>query len=97
MELQKLSEQCQFGAFFNKALRDRFVCGLSSLVIQTKLLSEAKLTLKKALDIALSMEMASEEAKRLSGNGPERDNSCTKCLLNVFFVENRIIWLILFS
>ncbi|XP_028418795.1 uncharacterized protein K02A2.6-like [Dendronephthya gigantea] len=82
--LRKLSEHCEFGAFLNDALRDRFVCGLSSLVIQRKLLSEADLTLKKALDVALSMEMAAEEAKRLAGDGPERDHGCNKMSIECF-------------
>ena len=81
---QKLSEHSEFGAFLNDALRDRFVCGLSSLVIQRKLLSEADLTLKKALDIALSMEMAAEEAKKLAGDGAERDNGCNKMSIECF-------------
>ena len=62
-ELRKLSEHCQFQNFLNDALRDRFVCGLSSFVIQRKLLSEVDLALKKASNIALSMEMAEKEAK----------------------------------
>ena len=65
-ELRKLSEHCQFQNVLNDALRDRFVCGLSSVAVQRNLLSEAELTLKKASDIALSMEMAKKEAKNLS-------------------------------
>lgn len=60
-----MSEHCQFQNVLNDALRDRFVCGLSSVAIQRKLLSEAYLTLKKASDFALSMEMAEKEAKKV--------------------------------
>jgi len=39
-ELKQLTEFCEFGNFLNDALRDRFVCGLSSTTIQKRLLSE---------------------------------------------------------
>lgn len=64
-ELRKLSEHCNFEAFLNDALRDRFVCGLTSTATQRKLLSEADLTLKKAMDIAVSMELADCESRKL--------------------------------
>ena len=38
-ELRKLSEHCDFGEFLNQALRDRLVCGLSSVATQRKLLA----------------------------------------------------------
>ena len=54
-----------------------------SVAIQRKLLSEAELTLKKASDIALSMEMAEKEAKKLSSEITEKANmisiQCFRC------------------
>ena len=38
------------------------VCGLKNTVAQKRLLAEAKLELNKALEIALSMEMAEKQA-----------------------------------
>ncbi|XP_021348220.1 uncharacterized protein LOC110447094 [Mizuhopecten yessoensis] len=64
-EHRKLSEHCNFEAFLNDALQDRFVCGLASTATQRILLSEAELTLKKAVDIAVSMEMADCESRKL--------------------------------
>ncbi|XP_069133160.1 uncharacterized protein [Argopecten irradians] len=64
-ELRKLSEHCNFEGFLNDALRDRFVCGLTSAATQRKLLSEADLTLKRAMDIAVSMELADCESRKL--------------------------------
>jgi len=40
-----------------EALRDRFVCGLRSEVIQWRLLTEEKLTLQKAYNLACSVEL----------------------------------------
>ena len=88
--LRKLSENCDFGAFLNDAIRDRLVCGLSSQSIQKKLLSEADLTLVKAVEIAVSMELAAKETVKLK-NGPEVEvkhntnklsdsrNACFRC------------------
>ena len=62
-ELRKLAAPCDFGAYLNDALRDRFVCGLCST--QKRLLSEADLTLTKAISIAQSMEAAESESHSL--------------------------------
>ncbi|KAK3085126.1 hypothetical protein FSP39_024809 [Pinctada imbricata] len=63
-ELRKLSEHCAFRDL-NDALRDRFVCGLKEDSIQKKLLSVADLTLAKALETAVAMEMAGKDAIEL--------------------------------
>ena len=60
--LRKLSEHCQFGDFLDQALRDMLGCGLKNTAAQKRLLAEAKLELNKALEIALSMEMAEKQA-----------------------------------
>lgn len=72
-ELRRFSEHCDFGGFLNDALRDRFVSGLSSVATQRKLLTEADLDMDKACDIALSMEMAEIEARKL-----KNDSLCTQ-------------------
>lgn len=71
-ELRRLATHCEFGDFLNDALRDRLVCGLRSEVMQRKLLSEkaADLTFVKAIDIALSMEMASQNTRELKQDSP---------------------------
>ena len=60
--LRKLADTCDFKGFLEEALRDRFVCGLYSKTIQRKLLSESELTLKKAFEIAVGMEVAERES-----------------------------------
>ena len=66
-KLQKLAETCQFGGYRDEALRDRLVCGITSQTIQRKLLGVADLTLKKAVDIAVGMELTEKEISEISG------------------------------
>ena len=61
-ELQRLADKCKFEGYLDEALRDRFVCGLRSEVIQRRLLGEEELSLKKALEIAHGMEIANQKA-----------------------------------
>jgi len=46
-------------------LRDRIVCDINDDSIQRRLLSEAVLTLKEALKLALSFESATRNAREL--------------------------------
>ena len=64
-ELRRLTRHCEFGAYLDEALRDRFVCGLRSKAMQKRLLTEVDLSLSKAMDIALSMEAAAKDARQL--------------------------------
>ena len=61
--LKKLSIHCNFGVYLNRALRDRFVCGLNHEKIQNRLLNTADLTFKLACETARAMEMAEQQAK----------------------------------
>ncbi|MGH0157174.1 UNVERIFIED_CONTAM: hypothetical protein FKN15_033151 [Acipenser sinensis] len=64
-ELKKLSEHCQFGEGLNDALRDRLVCGILQESTQKRLLTEANLTFKRAIELAVSMETAARDATEL--------------------------------
>ena len=64
-ELRKLAMHCEFRDYLNDTLRDRLVCGLVNQNIQKKLLSEDRLTLKKAVEIAQGMEAAEANMKKL--------------------------------
>ena len=61
-ELRHLTEHCEFGATLDEMLRHRFVCGVHDIRIQRRLLAEPKLTLKRALDLALAIEAADKDA-----------------------------------
>ncbi|XP_070531592.1 uncharacterized protein [Ptychodera flava] len=61
--LKKLSLHCNYGDFLNRALRDRFVCGLIDERIQNKLLNTVDLTFTRACQIATAMEMAERKTR----------------------------------
>ena len=65
--LQKLSEHCNFGETLDNMLKDRLMCGINDAKIQRRLLAEPELTLKKAIDLALALESASNNLLDLSG------------------------------
>ena len=62
-ELRRLATDCEFGDYLGEALRDRLVCGTRSSSVQKRLLSEADLTFKRALEIAQAMEAAESNVK----------------------------------
>lgn len=66
--LKKLSEHCEFCDVLNDTIKDRLVCGLRSEAIQKRLLSESNLTLQKATEISVSMELAAKEAQHFSSS-----------------------------
>lgn len=64
--LRRLASRCEFGDFLAEALRDRLVCGMSNESTQKVLLTKAKLTLEKAVEISHGMEAAAEKSKELA-------------------------------
>ena len=65
-ELRAEAEFCNFGTSLEEMIRDRLVCWISDEQIQRRLLSENKLTLTKALELAQSMELAKKSTEVLS-------------------------------
>ena len=78
-KLQKLAETCEFGGYRDEALRDRLVCGITSQTIRRKLLGEADLTLKKAVDIAVGMELTDKEITQISAVQQVRKVQLQEC------------------
>ena len=66
-ELHLIAEHCNFGESLDDMLRDRLVCGKNTEQIQHCLLAESKLTLKRALDIAQSLETVAQNVEALLG------------------------------
>lgn len=64
-ELRRKAARCKFGTNLEEAIRDRLVCGLKSESTQKRLLTEAELTLVKAVSIAQSMEAAHKQSQTM--------------------------------
>ena len=64
-ELRHLVTHCQFGEYFDEALRDRLVCGIHNTGTQKQLLSEAELLRKKAIKLSQAFEAAKKNAKEI--------------------------------
>jgi len=62
-QLHQLAGRCDFKDFLDQALRDRFVCGLKNAAMQKQLLAEVDLTINRAVEFALGMEMADKNAQ----------------------------------
>ena len=74
-ELRHLTEHCEFGATLDEMLRDRLVCGLHDIRIQRRLLAEPKLTLKRALDLALAIEAADKDASEIQNGESQQGHT----------------------
>ena len=72
-ELKKLSTHCSFGTHLDDTLRDRFVCGLRSTIVQKKLLAEKNLTFAGAVETASNMQRVESQAHTMNSSG----DSCT--------------------
>ncbi|XP_059929766.1 uncharacterized protein LOC132473577 [Gadus macrocephalus] len=83
--LKRLSEHCEFGAYLEDALRDRFVCGLKTETVQKCLLTEKDLTFQKAVDYAVSAETATRDVQQLSSSlkvhaiSANKGDQCRRC------------------
>ena len=83
--LKRLSEHCEFGAYLEDALRDRFVCGLKTETVQKRLLTEKDLTFQKAVDYAVSAETATRDVQQLSSSlkvhaiSANKGDQCRRC------------------
>ena len=71
-KLRKLSEHCNFGSFLSNMIRDRLICGVNADNIQTRLLSEAGLTLTRATEIAVALEAAGHDVQELKSGYRDR-------------------------
>ena len=71
LALKKVAVHSNYGEFLDPALRDRFVCGLSNIKIQNKLLNTESLTFEKACSIAKAMEMAERNTQEFHPTSSE--------------------------
>ena len=64
-ELRRLVTHCNFGAYLEQVLRGHLVCGIRHENTQKRLLSEADLSLSRAIDIARSIEATEVQTSQL--------------------------------
>jgi len=64
-ELRSLAEFCNFEGTLEDQIRDRLVCGVNDDQIQRRLLSEVKLTYKRALELVQGLKMAAKNVREL--------------------------------
>ena len=64
-ELNRLSEDCNFGDTLDEVLQDRIVYGFQDQRTQSRLLEEPKLMLKKAFEVAQSIESVGTQVEEL--------------------------------
>lgn len=72
--LRKLAEHSNFGDFLNKALRDRLVSGLSSIVMRQRLLGN-EVDLQETIQIAETMEVAEQQTNEFKQDRVNRMRS----------------------
>ena len=78
-EVRHLSEHCEFRITLDEMLCDRLLCGVRDIRIQRRLLAEPKLTLKRALDLALAIEAADKDVSEIrKADGQGGDASVNK-------------------
>lgn len=87
-QLQSLANKCEFGAFLDRALRDRFVCGVKNEEIRKQLLNcDDDITFTKACKVARGLESAGDNARVVSAlgevnkvvQGQSRQSSSQQC------------------
>ncbi|XP_062699430.1 uncharacterized protein K02A2.6-like [Aedes albopictus] len=71
--LRKLVITCKFGDYLNTALRNQFVFGLKDRTIQARLLEVRNLTLIRARDMAVSMELSSKGGREIQSKQDRPD------------------------
>ena len=59
-ELRSIATFCNFSNNLEQMLWDRLICGINNDTIQNRLLAEAKLDFKKAMELAQSIEEAAK-------------------------------------
>lgn len=63
--LRKLAITCNFGDYLKTALRNQFVFGMKDRIIQARLLEVRDLTLDRAREIAVSMELSAKGGQEI--------------------------------
>lgn len=73
LAVKQLAEECDFGAFKDRAIRDVLVIGINDKQLQKRLFDEDDLTATKAEKIIVNQEKASENAGQVLGRSAEKN------------------------
>lgn len=76
--LKRLSTYCDYGINLNDVIRNIFVCGLKNKATKRKMLSEKKLTYERAVEIAVSDEMATRDTGEMEQQKTQSVNYMAK-------------------
>lgn len=76
-----MAKHCEFGAYLDEVLRDRFVHGLNNEGTQKALLTEAELSFVKAVDVTLGREAAAKNAWQLQETSTHTLQEVSKVVL----------------
>lgn len=74
VELKSMAQECDFNDFLDRALRDRFICGVHNSAIQQRLLNDGIDTFEKACGIALTMESKKTNLDIIHGGADSATN-----------------------
>lgn len=70
--LRKLAKTCEFGELRDSLVRDRFICGLASVVVKEKLLAISGITLEQAIDKSRAAGLVKEQIKVIEQSDEDR-------------------------
>ena len=84
-----LAQKCNFGDTLDNMLRDRLVCGVNCDQIQRRLLSEAKLTFARAMEMAQSLEAATKNVEELQGQQSKTEKTGGDTKEQVYRMQGR--------
>jgi hypothetical protein len=74
-ELRLQANKCEFGALRDELIRDRLVVGIRSDSVRSRLLTEAELTLHKAIDICRAAEVTDSRMACIKSGGENKINA----------------------
>lgn len=75
LAVKQLAEECDFGAFKDRAIRDVLVIGINDKQLQKRLFDEDDLTAAKTERIIVNQEKASENVGQVLGRSAEKNVS----------------------
>lgn len=80
-QLQIMAQSCKFDQFLNRALRDRFVCGVRDSHIRSRLLDQDK-SFEETVQVAVNVELTQKNVEMMSNSST--DNTATLAKVGKF-------------